>query len=119
MDSAPRLVANAGLTVADWHGFSASLRYRHINHYRLDGADPNLLASGFDVLDFSVNRRLRRGIEFNLAIDNLTNKRYYETQNYFESRIKPGAELLSRIHATPGYPMTVSVGMTFRLFAKD
>ena len=119
VDSAPRLVANAGLTLANWHGFSGSLRYRHINHYRLDGADPSLLASGFDVLDFSVNRRLRRGIEFNLAIDNLTNKRYYETQNYFESRIRPGAELQSRIHATPGYPITVSVGMTFRLFAKD
>ncbi len=119
VDSAPRLVADAGLTLADWHGFSGSLRYRHINHYRLDGTDPKLLASGFDVLDFSVNRRLRRGIEFNLAIDNLTNKRYYETQNYFESRIRPGAELQSRIHATPGYPITVSAGMTFRLFAKD
>ncbi len=119
VDSAPRLVANAGLTLANWHGFSGSLRYRHINHYRLDGEDPSLLASGFDVLDFSVNRRLRRGIEFNLAIDNLTNKRYYETQNYFESRIRPGAELQSRIHATPGYPITISVGMTFRLFAKD
>ncbi len=119
VDSAPRLVANAGLTLADWHGFSGSLRYRHINHYRLDGEDPSLLASGFDVLDFSVNRRIRRGIEFNLAIDNLTNKRYYETQNYFESRLRPGAELQSRIHATPGYPMAVSVGMTFRLFAKN
>ncbi|HEX4946640.1 MAG TPA: TonB-dependent receptor [Blastocatellia bacterium] len=119
VDSAPRLVANAGLTLADWHGFSGSLRYRHINHYRLDGADPTILASGFDVMDFSVNRRLRRGIEFNLAIDNLTNKRYYETQNFFESRLRPGAELQSRIHATPGYPITVSVGLTFRLFAKD
>ncbi len=119
VDSAPRLVANAGLTLADWRGFSGSLRYRHINHYRLDGADPSLLASGFDVLDFSVNRRLRRGIEFNLAIDNLTNKRYYETQNYFESRLRPGAELMSRLHATPGYPITVSVGVTIRLFAKN
>jgi outer membrane receptor protein involved in Fe transport len=119
VDSAPRLVANAGLTLADWHGFSGSLRYRHINHYRLDGEDPTILAAGFDVLDFSLNRRIRRGIEFNLAIDNLTNKRYWETQNYFESRLRPGADLISRIHATPGYPITVSVGMTFRLFAKD
>jgi outer membrane receptor protein involved in Fe transport len=119
VDSAPRLVANAGLTLADWHGFSGSLRYRHINNYRLDGEDPTILASGFDVIDFSLNRRLRRGIEFNVAIDNLTNKRYYETQNYFESRLRLGADLISRIHATPGYPITVSVGMTFRLFAKD
>ncbi len=119
VDSAPRLVANAGLTLADWHGFSGSLRYRHINNYRLDGEDPSIRAAGFDVLDFSLNRRLRRGVEFNLAIDNLTNKRYYETQNFFESRLRPGADLQSRIHATPGYPITVSVGLTFRLFAKE
>ncbi len=119
VDSAPRLVANAGLTLAEWKGFSGSLRYRHINHYRLDGEDPTILASGFDVLDFSVNRRLRRGLEFNFAIDNLTNKRYYETQNYFASRVQPGAALTSRIHATPGYPITVSVGLTFRLHGKD
>lgn len=119
VDSAPRLVANAGLALAEWKGFSGSLRYRHINHYRLDGEDPGILASGFDVLDFSVNRRMRRGIEFNFAIDNLTNKRFYETQNYFESRVQPGAALISRIHATPGYPITVSVGFTFRFHSKD
>ena len=119
VDSAPRLVTNAGLMLADWHGFSGSLRYRHINNYRLDGEDPTIRAAGFDVIDFSLNRRLRRGIEFNLALDNLTNKRYYETQNFFESRLHPGAELQSRIHTTPGYPITVSIGMTFRLFAKD
>lgn len=119
VDSAPRLVTNAGLTLADWHGFSGSLRYRHINNYRLDGADPAIRAAGFDVLDFSLNRRLRRGIEFSLAIDNLTNKRYWETQNYFESRLRPGADLVSRIHATPGYPVTVTAGLTFRLFAKE
>ncbi len=119
VDSAPRLTSNAGLTLSDWHSFSGSLRYRHIGNYRLDGEDPNIRAAGFDVVDFSMNRKIRRGIEFNLAIDNLTNKRYYETQNYFESRVRPGEELSSRIHATPGYPITVTVGMTFRLFAKD
>jgi hypothetical protein len=27
-----------------------------------------------------------------LSIDKLTDKRYFETQNYFESRVSPGAE---------------------------
>ncbi len=119
VDSAPRLTSNVGLTLSAWHGFSGSIRYRHIDNYRLDGEDPHIRAAGFDVIDFSLNRKIRRGIEFNLAIDNLTNKRYYETQNYFASRIRPGEELSSRIHATPRYPITVTVGMTFRLFAKD
>lgn len=119
VDSAPHLVANAGLTLSQWRGFSGSLRYRHINHYRLDGEDPSITASGFDVIDLSFNRRLRRNMEFNFAIDNLTNKRYYETQNYFESRVRPGDELRSRIHATPGYPITVTLGLTFRFLNKD
>ena len=50
-------------------------------------------------------------------LDNLTNRDYYETQNYFESRL-PGQEPLSRIHATPGYPITAIVGMTFRFRGK-
>ena len=90
---------------------------RAINHYRLDGEDASIVASGHTVLDFSVSRRIRRGVEFNFALDNMTNRDYYETQNYFESRL-PGQEPMSRIHATPGYPITAIVGMTFRLRGK-
>jgi outer membrane receptor protein involved in Fe transport len=119
VDSAPHFISNAALTLADWRGFSGSLRYRHIGNYRLDGEDASIRASGFDVVDLSLTRKLRRGIDFNLAIDNLTDKRYFETQNYFESRIKPGLDPAERIHATPGHPRTVTIGLTFRLGAKD
>ena len=34
VDSAPHFVANAGLTLSGWHGWSGSLRMRAINHYR-------------------------------------------------------------------------------------
>ncbi|MGE0133000.1 MAG: TonB-dependent receptor [Blastocatellales bacterium] len=118
VDSAPRLTSNAALTLAGWKGWSGSLRYRHINNYRLDGENPAILASGFDVLDLSVTKRIRRWVDFNLSIDNLADKRYFETQNYFESRIRPGAGVASRIHATPGYPIGVTAGLTFRLGAK-
>jgi hypothetical protein len=30
------------------------------------------------------------------------------------SRVRPGAEPAGRIHATPGYPLGVTVGLTFR-----
>ena len=114
LDSAPHLVTNGGLTLNDWSGFTGSLRYRHISNYRLDGFDPSLRASGLDVLDFSLNKRLRRGLELNVAIDNLTNKRYFETQNYFASRLTPDADEVERIHATPGYSRNVTIGLTFR-----
>ena len=39
-------------------------------------------------------------------------------QNYFKSRLRPGDPSLARIYATPGYPVTVTVGLTFLLFGK-
>jgi outer membrane receptor protein involved in Fe transport len=118
LDSAPHFVSNAALTLANWRGFSGSLRYRHISNYRLDGEDTRLRASGFDVLDLSVARRISRWVDFNISIDNLTDKRYFETQNYFESRLRPGDPVIARIHATPGYPITVTAGLTFRFIGK-
>jgi hypothetical protein len=48
----------------------------------------------------------------------LTNKRYFETQNYFESRLRPGDPIFARIHGTPGYPFGITVGLTFHLLSK-
>ncbi len=118
VDSAPHFVANAALTMAAWHGWSGSLRMRAINHYRLDGDDPSIVASGHTVFDLGLARQLRRGVELNLSFDNLTNRDYYETQNYFESRVTPLAPVVARIHATPGYPLTAVAGVTFRLRGK-
>jgi len=118
VDSAPHFVADAALTVAVWHGWSGSLRMRAINHYRLDGDNPSIVASGLTVFDLGVARRIRRGVELNLSFDNLTNRDYYETQNYFDSRVTPTAPVVGRIHATPGYPLTAVAGVTFRLRGK-
>ena len=118
VDSAPHFVANAGLTLAGWHGWSGSLRMRAINHYRLDENDPSVVASGHTVFDLGLAKAIHRGIEFNLSLDNLTNRDYYETQNYFESQVSPLVPALWRIHGTPGYPLTAVAGLTFRLRAK-
>lgn len=118
VDSAPHVVSNAGLTLTNWKGWSGSLRLRYTNSYRLDGEDASLRAAGLTVLDLSIVRRVRRWVDVNLAIDNLTDKGYFETQNFFESRVRAGAPVVSRIHATPGYPLTVTAGVTFRFFGK-
>jgi outer membrane receptor protein involved in Fe transport len=117
VDSAPHNVANAGVTLSDWHGFYSSVRYRHSSHYRLDPINPLVpLASGLDVMDLEVTKQIRPWIELNMGIDNLTNKRYYETQNHFESQptLDPASRGF-RVHATPGYPFDASAGITFRL----
>ncbi len=114
VDSAPHTVGNAGLTLAGWKGLFSSLRYRHISGYILDGTATYVRGSSADVIDLAVTKAVRKGIEVNLGLDNLTNHRYYETQNYFESRLNADAPPVYRIHATPGYPLGVTVGMTFR-----
>lgn len=119
VDSAPRTVANGGLVLSELRGFNASLNWRHISSYRLDGEDRAIRAAGNDVVDLSVSKRIRNWIDINLSVDNLLNKRYFETQNYFESRACPTCDVVSRIHATPGYSTTVSAGVTLRFGRKD
>lgn len=119
IDSAPHLIANGGLVLSELRGFNASLTWRHISSYRLDADDRSIKASGNDVVDLSISKRLRRWVDLNFSIDNVLNKKYYETQNYFESRICGTCDTVQRIHVTPGYPFTASVGLTFRFGAKD
>jgi outer membrane receptor protein involved in Fe transport len=118
VDSAPHTVANGGLTLSGWRGVYASLRYRHVANYRLDGQDATIRASGLDVADLAVTKTLRPGLDLNLDIDNLTSKTYYETQNYFESRTSPGAPSVERIHGSPGYPIGFTAGLTLRFGEK-
>ncbi len=120
VDSAPHTVANAGVVIGEIRGFNAFVNWRHISNYRLDGEDPTIRAAGNDVVDVSMTKRLKRWLDLNFSIDNLLNKRYYETQNYFESRVLPGSgsPVGERIHATPGYPITISAGLTFRFGSK-
>ncbi len=92
---------------------------RHISSYRLDGENDAIRAAGHDVVDFSVSKQLKKWVDLNFSIDNLLNKRYFETQNFFESRICPTCDVGERIHATPGYPTTFNLGVTFRLGAKE
>jgi outer membrane receptor protein involved in Fe transport len=118
IDSAPHSVANSGLTLSAWHGVNGSLRYRHISAYRLDGLDPTIRATGLDVVDLSFSKQIRHGVDFNFAIDNLNDKRYFETQNFLESRVAPDSPVVARVHGTPGYPIGFTVGMTFRFGEK-
>lgn len=119
IDSAPHLITNGGLVLSELRGFNSSLTWRHISNYRLDGEDADIKASGNDVVDFSISKHLSRHVDLNFSIDNVLNKRYFETQNYFESRTCGSCDVLSRIHATPGYPFTASIGLTFRFGAKN
>jgi hypothetical protein len=127
VDSAPHSVGNSGLTLNGWRGLYSSLRYRHISRYLVVNPDDTSVApappyassaqthaSGLDVLDFAATKKLHGGLEWNFSLDNLNNKRYYETQNFFNSRVTPTAPVEARIHGTPGYPAGFTTGLTWR-----
>ncbi len=130
IDNAPHTVANGSLVLTELKGFNSWLTWRHISSYRASGADPLIRASGHDVVDFSVSRRLKRWIDVNFSIDNVLNKTYNETQQYHESRLRTDAPIgfdpeigkniyPSRFHITPGFGTTFNFGVTFRLLAKN
>ena len=85
---------------------------------RLDGDDPSIVASGHSLFDLGMAKQINRRLELNLSLDNLTSRGYYETQNYFESRVRPDAPVIARIHATPGYPLSAIAGITMRFGGK-
>lgn len=118
VDSSPHTVADARLTFSGLRGFFGTVAYRHTGNYRLDGEDAGIRASGLDVLDLSIRQRIRSWIDFNFSIDNLTNKHYFETQNFFESRARPRDAVTARVHGTPGYSIGVTAGVTLNLFGK-
>jgi outer membrane receptor protein involved in Fe transport len=99
IDSAPHTVANGSFVLTELRGFNSSLNWRHISSYRLDGEDNSIRAAGNNVVDFSVAKRLRKWMDLNFSIDNLLDKRYFETQNFFELRPCPTCDTTERIHA--------------------
>jgi outer membrane receptor protein involved in Fe transport len=84
----------------------------------LDGDNPSIVASGHTVFDLGVAKQINRKLELNLSLDNLTSRDYYETQNYFESRVTAVAPIAARIHGTPAYPLTAIAGITMRFGGK-
>lgn len=119
VDRAPRFVGYTGITLSEWHGWSGSIRFRAINRFYVNGeGEFPQRAPGHSVTDFSMSRRLTKNIDFNLSIDNVFDRTYYETVDSYTSALK-GQEPMERFHVTPGYPITFVGGVSIRLFNKD
>jgi outer membrane receptor protein involved in Fe transport len=99
---APRFTSVGGLTYRNLQGWNGSLRYRFMDN-RPANETNNVVAKGYFVVDATLNYSKPRW-EAGLAIQNVLNTRWKETQFDTESRLQNEAEPVSEIHFTPGTP---------------
>jgi Outer membrane receptor proteins, mostly Fe transport len=99
---APTLTSTGGLSWKTDNGINGSIRYRYIKD-RPANEDNSVVAKGYTVTDLSLNYTKRR-YEIGLAIENLFNVKWNETQFDTESRLKDEPDPISEIHFTPGVP---------------
>ena len=104
---APTFTSTGGINWQLKNGINGSIRYRYM-HNRPANEDNSVVAKGYTVTDLSVNYTKKK-YEFGLAIENLFNVQWNETQFDTESRLKNEPAPVSEIHFTPGTPFFARV----------
>ncbi|AEV98401.1 TonB-dependent receptor [Niastella koreensis] len=99
---APTLTSTGGLSWQLKSGWNGSLRYRHM-HDRAANEDNSVIAKGYTVTDLAINYTKKK-YELGIAIENLFNVKWNETQFDTESRLKNEPAPVTEIHFTPGTP---------------
>lgn len=107
---APVFTSIGGLTVKTNRGINASLRYRYMSN-RPANEDNSIVAKGYFVTDAFVNY-LKKKYEIGLAVQNLFNVKWKETQFDTESRLYNEPAPVSEIHFTPGTPFFAKLSLT-------
>ncbi|MBO9564360.1 MAG: TonB-dependent receptor [Niastella sp.] len=108
---APQFTSIGGLTVKTKPGINASLRYRYMGD-RPANEDNSIIAKGYFVTDAFVSYA-RKKYELGLAIQNLFDIKWKETQFDTESRLFNEAAPVSEIHFTPGTPFFAKLSFTY------
>lgn len=106
---APRVTSVGGITYRKQLGWNGSLRYRYMGD-RPANEDYSITAKGYFVIDASVNYTTKKW-EAGLAIQNLLNAKWKETQFDTESRLYNEVQPVSEIHFTPGAPFFARISV--------
>ena len=107
---APVWTSTGGITYTKQEGFNGSLRYRYMSN-RPANADNSLTAVGYFITDFVLNYT-KKNYEIGLAINNLLNTKWKETQFDTITRLKGEAAPVDGICFTPGTPFAFKLGCT-------
>lgn len=107
---APRFSSVGGLTYRKQYGLNGSLRYRWMGD-RPANEDNSVVAKGYFVMDATINYTKKKW-EAGIAIQNLFDVKWKETQFDTESRLQNEPAPISEIHFTPGTPFFAKASLT-------
>lgn len=109
---APDFTLAGGLSVNDLDGFSGGLRFRYLDD-RPANEDNSIVAEGYFVTDLNINYQLNN-VTLGLAVENLFDVDWNETQFATESRLQNEAQSVEEIHFTPGTPFFIKGTVSYR-----
>ena len=108
---APSFTSIGGITYKSKSSFNGSLRYRYMGN-RPANEDYSSIAKGYFISDLFLNFTKKK-FETGIAIQNLFNARWKETQFDTESRLKDEIAPITEIHFTPGTPFFLKATFTY------
>jgi len=111
---APDLTSSGSISVKDLKGFSGGISYRFVDD-RPANEDNSIVADGYFVTDFNINYNIAKNWSIGLAIENLFDVDWNETQFATETRLFNEAEPVEEITYTPGTPFFLrgKISVTF------
>jgi len=110
---APEFTSTGGISLKNYKRFNAGLRYRYIGD-RAANEDNSIVADGYFVADFNVNYDLTDNLRLGMAVQNLFDVEWNETQFATESRLASEAQSVEEIHFTPGTPLFIRGSIQYR-----
>jgi len=109
---APNFTLAGGLAFNNLGNFYGGLRYRYLAD-RAANEDNSIVSEGYFVSDLNINYNLKN-ITFGVAVENLFDVAWNETQFATESRLQNEANSVEEIHFTPGTPFFAKATITYR-----
>jgi outer membrane receptor protein involved in Fe transport len=108
---APDFTTTGGLSFQKLNGFSGGIRYRYLKN-RPANEDNSIVAKGYFISDLNVNYQYKN-INFGIAVENIFDTAWNETQFATESRLQNEPESVEEIHFTPGTPFFIKGKITY------
>jgi hypothetical protein len=108
---APDFTTTGGLSFQKTNGFSGGIRYRYLKN-RPANEDNSIVAKGYFISDLNVNYQYKN-INFGIAVENIFDTAWNETQFATESRLQNEPESVEEIHFTPGTPFFMKGKITY------